>query len=45
MSGLWTGLLQPGPVVRIYRALEQLACECYRIISGEYRRLLGPDAR
>jgi CRP-like cAMP-binding protein len=36
----------PGRILLVNRAgLEQLACECYRIISGEYRRLLGPDAR
>jgi CRP-like cAMP-binding protein len=32
----------PGRVVLLDRAgLERLACECYRIISEEYRRLLG----
>lgn len=32
----------PGRVVLLDRAgLERLACECYRIISAEYRRLLG----
>ncbi|HEU4955902.1 MAG TPA: Crp/Fnr family transcriptional regulator, partial [Gemmatimonadales bacterium] len=36
----------PGRIMLLNRdGLEQLACECYRIISGEYRRLLGPDAR
>jgi CRP-like cAMP-binding protein len=36
----------PGRILLVNRdGLEQLACECYRIISGEYRRLLGPDAR
>ena len=32
----------PGRVVLLDRGgLERLACECYRIIAGEYRRLLG----
>ena len=36
----------PGRIMLLNRdGLELLACECYRIISGEYRRLLGPDAR
>jgi len=36
----------PGRIILLNReGLEQLACECYRIIAGEYRRLLGPDAR
>jgi CRP-like cAMP-binding protein len=36
----------PGRVILLDRAgLERLACECYGIISGEYRRLLGGDAR
>jgi CRP-like cAMP-binding protein len=36
----------PGRVVLLDRAgLERLACECYRIISGEYHRLLGGEAR
>jgi CRP-like cAMP-binding protein len=36
----------PGRVVLLDRAgLERLACECYRIIAGEYGRLLGGDAR
>lgn len=36
----------PGRVVVLDRpGLERLACECYRIISSEYRRLLGGDGR
>jgi CRP-like cAMP-binding protein len=36
----------PGRVVLLDRAgLERLACECYRIIAGEYHRLLGGEAR
>jgi CRP-like cAMP-binding protein len=36
----------PGRIVLLDRAgLEGLACECYHIIAGEYRRLLGPEAR
>jgi hypothetical protein len=25
--------------------LERLACECYRLVAEEYRRLLGAEAR
>ena len=36
----------PGRVVLLDGpGLERLACECYRIISGEHRRLLGGDGR
>jgi hypothetical protein len=36
----------PGRIILLNReGLEKLACECYRIIAGEYRRLLAPDAR
>lgn len=36
----------PGRIILLEReGLERLACECYGIIAGEYRRLLGPDAR
>ena len=36
----------PGRIILLNReGLGKLACECYRIIAGEHRRLLGPDAR
>jgi CRP-like cAMP-binding protein len=34
----------PGRMILLDRAgLERLACDCYRIIAEEYRRLLGPE--
>jgi Mn-dependent DtxR family transcriptional regulator len=34
----------PGRMVLLDRpGLERLACDCYRIIAEEYRRLLGPE--
>jgi CRP-like cAMP-binding protein len=36
----------PGRVVLLDRpGLERLACECYRLVAEEYRRLLGAEAR
>jgi hypothetical protein len=36
----------PGRITLLdHDGLERLACECYRIIASEYRRLLGPEAR